>query len=83
MDIHKNARLTVHGRERIVRQGMSGQTPKAVALYQIPPTATLPRSAGFGLRAGLAGGGAPSQDSIPWVAISEPWYQRMGLCHGV
>ena len=32
MDIHKNARLTVHGRERIVRQVMSGQTPKVVAL---------------------------------------------------
>jgi transposase-like protein len=32
MDIHKNARLTVHGRERIVRQVMSGQTPEAVAL---------------------------------------------------
>ena len=32
MNIHKNARLTVHGRERIVRQAMSGQTPKAVAL---------------------------------------------------
>ena len=32
MDIHKNARLTVFGRERIVRQVLSGQTPKAVAL---------------------------------------------------
>ena len=32
MYIHKNARLTVHGRERIVRQVMSGQTPQAVAL---------------------------------------------------
>jgi cold shock CspA family protein len=32
MDIHKNARLTVHGRERVVRQEMSGQTPKAAAL---------------------------------------------------
>jgi leucine-zipper of insertion element IS481 len=32
MDIHKNARLTVHGRERIVHQVMSGQTPEAVAL---------------------------------------------------
>jgi transposase InsO family protein len=32
MDIHKNARLTIHGRERIVRQVLSGQTPKAVAL---------------------------------------------------
>src|SRR6516162_3198086 len=32
MDIHKNARLTVYGRERIVGQVMSGQTPQAVAL---------------------------------------------------
>jgi acyl carrier protein len=32
MDIHENARLTVHDRERIVRQVMSGQTPKAAAL---------------------------------------------------
>jgi hypothetical protein len=31
MDIHKNARLTAKGRERIVRQVLSGQTPKAVA----------------------------------------------------
>jgi transposase InsO family protein len=31
MDIHKNARLTWFGRERIVRQVASGQTPKAVA----------------------------------------------------
>ena len=30
MNVHKNARLTRHGRERIVRQVMSGQTPKAV-----------------------------------------------------
>ena len=30
MDIHKeNARLTPKGRERIVRQVLSGQTPKA------------------------------------------------------
>jgi len=31
MNIHKNARLTASGRERIVRQVASGQTPKAVA----------------------------------------------------
>ncbi len=31
MNIHKNARLTPHGRERIVRSGASGQTPKAVS----------------------------------------------------
>ena len=31
MDIHQNARLTPHGRERIVRQVLSGQTPKAVS----------------------------------------------------
>lgn len=30
MNIHKNARLTPHGRERIVQQVASGQTPKAV-----------------------------------------------------
>jgi transposase len=32
MNMHKNARLTPHGRERIVRQVLSGQTPEAVAL---------------------------------------------------
>ena len=31
MNIHKNARLTRHGRERIVRLTESGQTPKAIA----------------------------------------------------
>ena len=31
MNIHKNAGLTPSGRERIVRQIESGQTPKAVA----------------------------------------------------
>jgi transposase len=31
MNVHKNARLTPHGRERIIRQVQSGQTPKAVA----------------------------------------------------
>jgi transposase-like protein len=31
MDIHRNARLTPKGRERIVRQVVSGRTPKAAA----------------------------------------------------
>lgn len=31
MNVHKNARLTLRGRERIVRQVESGQTPQAVA----------------------------------------------------
>jgi transposase InsO family protein len=31
MNIHKNARLTPSGRERIARQVLSGQTPKAIA----------------------------------------------------
>jgi transposase InsO family protein len=31
MNVHKNARLTAHGRERIVGQAASGQTPKAIA----------------------------------------------------
>jgi transposase InsO family protein len=30
MNVHKNARLTPHGRARIVQQVVSGQTPKAV-----------------------------------------------------
>ena len=32
MNVHKNARLTPRGRERIVMQVLSGQTPQAVAL---------------------------------------------------
>jgi len=32
MVIHKNARLTVHGREWVVRQVVSGRTPEAVAI---------------------------------------------------
>ena len=31
MDIHKNARLTPHGRERMVKMVLSGQTPQAVS----------------------------------------------------
>ena len=31
MNMHKNARLTPHGRELIARQIESGQTPEAVA----------------------------------------------------
>ena len=31
MNIHKNARLTRHGRERIVTLARSGQTPNAIA----------------------------------------------------
>ena len=31
MNVHKNARLTPHGRERIVRLAQSGQTPTAIA----------------------------------------------------
>ena len=31
MNVHKNARLTPHGRERIVGQAASGQTPQAIA----------------------------------------------------
>jgi transposase InsO family protein len=31
MNVHKNARLTRHGRERIVRLAESGQTPNAIA----------------------------------------------------
>ncbi len=30
MNVHKNARLTSHGRERIVKMVLSGQTPQAL-----------------------------------------------------
>ncbi len=33
MDIHKNARLTPHGRERLVRMMLGGQTPQAAARF--------------------------------------------------
>ena len=41
MDIHKNARLTPKGRERIVRQVLSGQTPKAAALSYAEKSVTV------------------------------------------
>ena len=48
MNIHKNARLTPHGRERIVRQIESGQTPEAAAEPQAsargPPASGSPGS---------------------------------------
>ncbi|MDE2334786.1 MAG: IS481 family transposase, partial [Rhodospirillales bacterium] len=31
MNVHKNARLTVHSRAELVQRVLSGQTPKAVA----------------------------------------------------
>ena len=31
MDIHKNARLTLHGRERLAKMILSGQTPEAAS----------------------------------------------------
>ncbi|MEA2814936.1 MAG: hypothetical protein QOI93_2633, partial [Rhodospirillaceae bacterium] len=31
MDIHKNARLTPHGRERLAKMVLSGQTPQAAS----------------------------------------------------
>lgn len=44
MNIHKNARLRPIGRERLVRQVESGQTPQAAVLAPGP---------GFSLRAEL------------------------------
>jgi hypothetical protein len=43
MDIHKNARLTPKGRERIVRQVLSGQTPKAAPSRLAPRTGPCSR----------------------------------------
>ena len=55
MDIHENARLTVHGRQRIVRQVMSGQTPKAVALAAGVCPRTIRKWVARYRAAGLAG----------------------------
>jgi transposase len=51
MNMHKNARLTPRGRERIVRQVESGQTPEAVA----EAAGVCPRTVRKWLDRGLAG----------------------------
>ena len=53
MNMHKNARLTPLGRERIVRQVESGQTPEAVS-----ETAGVVQN--FGRGGSLFGQGGPS-----------------------
>jgi hypothetical protein len=53
MKVHKNARLTPRGRERIVRQVASGQTPEAVAEAVGVCPRTVRRTARMGLRARL------------------------------
>jgi transposase InsO family protein len=55
MDIHQNARLTPHGRERIVRQVASGQTPKAVGEAAGVCPRTVRKWVDRYLREGLAG----------------------------
>ena len=77
MDIHKNARLTPKGRERIVRQVLSGQTPKAAALA----VSVCPRTARKWLTRysveGLAG--LEDRSSRPH-RLRQPTPRR---CHGV
>jgi transposase InsO family protein len=55
MNLHKNARLTPHGRERIVHMAQSGQTAKAIAMA----VGVCPRTVGKWLKRyceeGLAG----------------------------
>jgi len=55
MNVHKNARLTPIGRERIVRQVASGQAPKAVAQAAGVCLRTVRKWVGRYRRAGLAG----------------------------
>jgi transposase InsO family protein len=55
MNVHQNARLTPHGRERIVRQVESGQTPKAVGLAAGVCPRTVRKWADRYRREGLAG----------------------------
>jgi transposase InsO family protein len=58
MNIHKNARLTPLGRERVVRQVLSGQTPKAVAVA----AGVCPRTVAKWLKRYLSEGLAGLQD---------------------
>lgn len=55
MNVHKNARLTPHGRERIVRQVASGQTPKAAGEAAGVCPRTVRKWVGRYRREGLAG----------------------------
>ena len=78
MNVHKNARLTPHGRERIIRQVESGQTPKAVgeAAGVCPRTVRkwVSRYRGEGLggiaRSQLAAPSAASAGRL-WLVIAE------------
>src|ERR1043166_9143023 len=58
MNIHKNARLTPLGRERIVRQVESGQTPEAVS----EAAGVCPRTVSKGVERYRWGGLAGLQD---------------------
>jgi len=55
MNMHKNARLTPLGRERIVRQVESGQTPEAVSETAGVCPRTVRKWVGRYRREGLAG----------------------------
>jgi transposase InsO family protein len=55
MNVHKNARLTLHGRERIVQQVRIGQTPKAVGLAAGVCPRTVRKWVDRHRREGLAG----------------------------
>src|SRR3954469_25237962 len=55
MNVHKNARLTPHGRERIVRQGESGYAPKSVAEAAGVCPRTVRKWVGRYRREGLSG----------------------------
>jgi transposase-like protein len=61
MNVHKNARLTPRGRERIVRQVESGQTPEAVAQAAGVCPRTVRKWVDRYRREGLAGLQLPSR----------------------
>ena len=70
MDIHKNARLTPHGRERLVKMMLGGQTPQAAseAAGVCPRTvAQMARP----LQAGRPGRPAGSQLAAPSAAPAD------------
>ena len=91
MNVHKNARLTLRRRERIVRQVDSGQTPEAVAEAAGVCPRTVRKWVGRYRREGLAGLQDRSSRSgdrdTPLTSenrkvMSEPGYDVIGDIHG-
>jgi transposase len=75
MNVHKNARLTPRGREWIVRQVESGQTPEAVAEAAGVCPRTVQKWVDRYRREGLAG--LQDRSSWPRKSLNSPKRERL------